>query len=176
MQSQTGIGTTFHIFLPASEGEISEDKPADSSEKESPVPGKGRVLVMDDEAMIRELAVQMLTYLGYEVACSEDGEEAIELYKKAMDSGKCFDIVILDLTVRGGMGGKETMAKLFEIDSDVRGIVSSGYSENLVMSDFKTFGFIDAIPKPYKLNELASILHEVITGGKDNNATCFLQN
>jgi two-component system cell cycle sensor histidine kinase/response regulator CckA len=162
MVSEVGVGTTCFIYLPASEKETNDVKPAKRHMKEKPVAGRGRVLVMDDEEMIRKLCSQMLIYLGYEVALSKDGAEAIELYQKAMKSGRPFDVVILDLTVRGGIGGGETILKLAEIDPGVKGIVSSGYSDNPVISDYERYGFSGAIAKPYKVNELGRTLNRVI--------------
>ncbi|MBW2358928.1 MAG: PAS domain S-box protein [Deltaproteobacteria bacterium] len=160
--SQLGVGTTCFMYLPASEKETINIEPAERPVKEEPIAGKGRILVMDDEEMIRNICGQMLSHLGYEVVLSKDGAEAIEAYEKAMKSGKPFDVVILDLTVRGGIGGKETISKLVEIDPGVKGIVSSGYSDNPVISDCKSYGFSGAIAKPYRVDELGRALHGVI--------------
>jgi len=123
-----------------------------------------KVLVMDDEEMIRNICGQMLSYLGYEVVLSKDGAEAIEAYEKAMKSGKPFDVVILDLTVRGGIGGKETISKLVEIDPSANCIASSGYPDDPAMMAFERYGFKRAIAKPFGLNGLGEVLQEVITG------------
>lgn len=160
--SEVGVGTTFFIYLPASEKETTEIKLAKKPTKEKPIAGRGRVLVMDDEEMIRTLCSQMLVHLGYEVVLSEDGAQAIELYEKAMKSRRPFDVVILDLTVRGGIGGEETISKLTEIDPGVKGIVSSGYSDGPVISDYESYGFSAAIAKPYKVNELGRTLNKVV--------------
>jgi two-component system cell cycle sensor histidine kinase/response regulator CckA len=161
--SQEGAGATFNIYLPASEGKASKERPEKSQKKATPVIGKGRILVMDDEKMIRHLAGEILSYLGYEVSFSKDGAKAIEIYKGAMESGEPFDAVILDLTVRGGMGGKEAIRKLMEIDPHVTGIVSSGYSDDSVMTDFEKYGFKGVVAKPYSVNEVSVVLDEVIT-------------
>jgi len=161
--SQKGAGATFNIYLPASHGKASKEKPEKSQIKATPVIGKGRILVMDDEKMIRHLAGEILSYLGYEVSFSKDGAKAIEIYKDAMGSGEPFDAVILDLTVRGGMGGKEAIRKLMEIDPHVTGIVSSGYSDDSVMTDFEKYGFKGVVAKPYSVNEVSMVLDEVIT-------------
>ena len=105
----------------------------------------------------------MLTTLGYEVDCAKDGAEAINLYKKAQLERKPFALIIMDLTIQGGMGGKEAILKLREIDPDVRVIVSSGYSEDALMSDYKKHGFSAVIAKPYKLSELSKIVQKVIS-------------
>jgi nitrogen-specific signal transduction histidine kinase/ActR/RegA family two-component response regulator len=160
--SQEGIGATFNIYLPAAQEKASEEKPKKSPIKATPDIGKGRILVMDDEKMIRHLAGEILNYLGYEVRFSKDGAKAIDVYKGAMASGKPFDAVILDLTVRGGMGGKEAIRKLMEIDPHVTGIVSSGYSDDSVMTDFKKYGFKGVVAKPYSVSEVSMVLDEVI--------------
>lgn len=163
VESQKGAGATFNIYLPASDGKASKEKPEKSQMKATPVIGKGRILVMDDEKMIRHLAGEILSYLGYEVSFSKDGTKAIEIYKDAMESGEPFDAVILDLTVRGGMGGKEAIRKLMEIDPHVTGIVSSGYSDDSVMTDFEKYGFKGVVAKPYSVHEVSVVLDEVIT-------------
>ena len=129
-----------------------------------PITGEGKILVMDDEAHIRDLATEMLSRCGYRVVTAVEGAEAIELYKKAMGSDTPFDAVITDLTVPGGMGGKETIQRLIEIDPDVKAIVSSGYSNDPVMANFREHGFKGVIAKPYKLMELSKVMHKVITG------------
>lgn len=160
VESELGVGTTFYIYLPASEEQALIKKKAE----EGPIAGNGKILVMDDEAGIRESITEALTFLGYEVSLAEDGAKAIELYKKARESGNPFSAVIMDLTIAGGMGGKETIKKLFEIDPEVKSIVSSGYSNDPVMSDFREYGFRDVIIKPYKIEDLSRVLHRVITG------------
>ncbi len=162
VESQEGVGATFNIYLSASEGKASKEKPEKSQMNATPVSGKGRILVMDDEKMIRDLAGEILSYLGYKVSFSKDGAKAIEMYKDAMESREPFDAVILDLTVRGGMGGKEAIRKLMEIDPYVTGIVSSGYSDDSVMTDFEKYGFKGVVAKPYSVNEVSVVLGEVI--------------
>ena len=125
---------------------------------ETPVFGNRRILVMDDEKMIRDLAGGILKHLGYEVEFSENGAEAVEVYEEAMKSGDPFDAVVLDLTVRGGMGGREAIRKLLEIDPEVIGIVSSGYSDNAVMTDFKKYGFRGVVAKPYNVREMSEMI------------------
>jgi len=163
VESQKGTGAAFNMYLPASDRKASKEKPEKSQMKANPVIGKGRILVMDDEKMIRHLAGEILSYLGYKVSFSKDGAKAIEMYKDAMESGEPFDAVILDLTVRGGMGGKEAIRKLMEIDPHVTGIVSSGYSDDSVMTDFEKYGFKGVVAKPYSVNEVSVVLDEVIT-------------
>jgi len=119
---------------------------------------------MDDEEAIRDMAREMLTLLGYDVDTAKDGEEAIELYHLAKDSDDPYTAVILDLTVPGGMGGQETILKLVEMDPKVKAIVSSGYSNDPIMSDHKKYGFSGVVPKPYTAGELSQILDLVIKG------------
>ena len=158
VESQEGVGTTFSIYLPATDAKKPVEKPDKKSTKETPVSGNGRILVMDDEKMIRDLAGGILKHLGYEVEFSENGAEAIEVYKEAMESGEPFDAVVLDLTVRGGMGGKDAIRRLLEIDPEVIGIVSSGYSDNAVMTDFKKYGFRGVVAKPYSVREMSEMI------------------
>jgi DNA-binding NtrC family response regulator len=131
------------------------------SKPEEPAIRTGRILLMDDEKMIRNLAKQILSRWGYEPEVAKDGVEAIELYKKAKDSDKLFDAVILDLTIKGGMGGKDTVKILLEIDPQIRAIVSSGYSNNPVMTDFRKYGFIGALAKPYIKKDLSETLNKI---------------
>lgn len=158
VESVLGSGTTFSIYLPASSKELTRRKDS----REEPIRGEGKILVMDDEAIVRDVTGQILKKLGYDVEFAGDGSEAIELYRKAKESGKPFDLVIMDLTVPGGMGGKEAIHRLIEIDPDARAIVSSGYSDNLVMSDFRQYGFKGVVAKPYKIQQLALVLHTVL--------------
>ena len=155
-ESELGVGTTFHIFLPASEKEVITERHA----KEIVRGEKGRVLIMDDEEIVRDVASGMLEHIGYEVEVAKDGAEAIALYKQTQESQVPFDVVILDLTVPGGMGGKETIEKLIELDPQAKAIVSSGYSTDPVMSEFREYGFSSVVSKPYKIEELREALHK----------------
>ena len=157
--SKVGVGTTFFIYLPAS----SQEMPAEEAQNEKdPAMGKGRILIMDDEELIRELAGNTLSNVGYAVAVATEGVEAIELYKNAKASDQPFDLVILDLTVPGGLGGKEAIQELIQLDPEVKAIASSGYSNDPVIADFRKFGFSGAIAKPYRAEELSRIIHEVM--------------
>lgn len=119
---------------------------------------------MDDEQAVREIAGEILSFLGYQVGYAEDGAEAITRYQEAMASGKPFDLVIMDLTIHGKMGGKEAIQKLLEIDPSVKAIVSSGYSNDPIMSDYVRYGFKGVIAKPYQLEQLSKTVHDVMTG------------
>ncbi len=160
VESKLGVGTTFYIYLPAIldkmivKEEIQEIKPFS---------GKGRILVMDDEEIIRDLTIEMLTNIGYEVVATEDGESTLKSYEESLASGKAFDIVILDLTIPGGIGGKEVIQKLKEIDPDVRAILSSGYFSNSVMTDYSDYGFKGFIAKPYNIKQIGEALQKVLS-------------
>lgn len=157
-EAPVGAGTTFSIYLPAS-GDI----PAATGEKKAKTSKRtGRILVMDDDDSVRSVAGWMLKTLGHDVEFARDGAEAIELYKAAGETGAPFTAVIMDLTVPGGMGGKETVKKLQEIDPNIKVIVSSGYSDDPVMANFTEYGFCSAIAKPYNLAELSRTLREAI--------------
>ena len=159
VESELGVGTTFNIYLPASSEEILMEKEL----RERIHAGKGKILVMDDEEIIRDVTGEMIEVLGYEVEFAKDGAEAIELYKKAKESAQPFEAIIMDLTIPGGMGGKETIQELIEIDPEIRAIVSSGYSNDPIMADYRKYGFCGVIAKPYKIKELGEILYKVIT-------------
>jgi len=119
---------------------------------------KGRILVMDDEESIREVAKDLLETLQYETAAAENGEQAVRLYKEAMEAGSPFYAAVLDLVVTCGMGGKECIQHLLEIDPLVKAIVSSGYSSDPVMANFQEYGFSGVLPKPYHIRELQEVL------------------
>ncbi len=159
VESKIGIGTTFHIFMPASVNSLQ----ATTLPKETPIRGSGKILVMDDEEVIREVAAQILGHLGYSVVVCCDGVETIEAYLKAKESGEPFIAVIMDLTVPGGMGGKETMKRLREIDSGVVGIVSSGYCNDPILAHYSEYGFSGVVAKPYNMEELGKALHNIST-------------
>jgi nitrogen-specific signal transduction histidine kinase/CheY-like chemotaxis protein len=159
-ESKAGIGTIFNIYLPAYPKKILTGKK--KKKKEKYITGEGKILVMDDEEIIREVFRSALTAIGYKVTVAKDGAEAIELYKKAKTSEHPFDAVIMDLTIPGGMGGKETIQKLRELDPDIKAIVSSGYSKDPIMSNFRKYGFKGVIPKPYKLETISATLYETL--------------
>jgi PAS domain S-box-containing protein len=158
IESIPGKGSTFHIFLPASTEADSMDSPKNSLV----VDGTGHILVMDDEEMIRDIAGTILSHLGYTTSFAKNGEEAIIRYKEALAEQLPFDAVIMDLTVPGGMGGKETIKQLLKIDPAVKALVSSGYSNDPIMSDYKAFGFKGVIIKPYIVEEISKALHTVL--------------
>lgn len=125
---------------------------------------KGKVLVMDDEDVIRTILSVMLLAFGYEAHLTADGEEAIRSYEEAMDAGDPFDAVIIDLNIPSGMGGSETIRRLREIDPGVKAIVSSGYSSNPAVVNYREYGFLAALHKPYAISELRNVLNDVGVG------------
>ena len=160
VESSEGVGTIFRVYLPASEKEL---EPAEVTAPEATVAaGFGRILVMDDEEVIREIAREILNHLGYQVDVCGDGSSALALYREALDSGNRYVAVIMDLTIQGGMGGKETMKALLAIDPAVKGIVSSGYSNDPILAHFREYGFSGMVSKPYTVRELQERLHELL--------------
>lgn len=126
------------------------------------VPGKGKILVMDDEEQIRMLFGRLLTRAGYQVEFATDGAEAVDLYRNAMEAQEPFDALVPDLTIPGGMGGKEALAVLAKVDPKVKAVVTSGYSNDPIMADFTRYGFSAALGKPFKVAELSQILHDIL--------------
>ncbi|MFH1662734.1 MAG: PAS domain S-box protein, partial [Chloroflexota bacterium] len=161
VESELGAGTTFYIYLPASVKAVIQKEEV---LEETPLIGKGRILVMDDEETINLLLDKILSDAGYDVTTTKDGAEAIKVYTEAKKSGQPFDAVIMDLTIPGGMGGKEAIKKLLEIDPDVKAIVSSGYSTDPIMANFREYGFSGVVAKPYKTREIEKTLHSILAG------------
>jgi PAS domain S-box-containing protein len=168
VESIAGQGTIFHVYLPAVVVPAAVPVPQVRELRPGSVPR--RVLVMDDELPIRKLAVQLLQRIGCTVETAADGAEAIELYESARQRGEPFGAVIMDLTVPNGMGGKETIRELRARDPEVLAIVSSGYSNDPVMANFRDFGFVGVMPKPYSSEDLATALHDLFPGADEANA------
>jgi PAS domain S-box-containing protein len=157
VESTPGTGTTFLVYLPAS-----DTQPIEAViEDEELTDGRGKVLVMDDEEMIRNVAAEMLRHMGYQPVSCAGGDEAVSLYREAMESGEPFHAVLMDLTIPGGMGGEEAIRNLLCIDPDVRALVSSGYSDSQTLSAYREHGFRGVVPKPYTIRRLHRALHEV---------------
>ncbi len=160
LESTSSEGSTFTFYLPSDAA--AEIAPAPS------IPEKGyrfnhqRVLIMDDEAAIRDLTAQLLGTLGYEVTAVEDGVEAIKTYERALRRGQGFHVVILDATIRGGLGGVATIERLRALDANVNAIICSGYSDEAALSQFLAYGFRGALPKPFTRNELAQALQHAL--------------
>jgi len=149
-----GIGTTFTIYLPAdsSISQTTEATATDLIEKSDCM--AGHILVMDDDEMILTLSTEIIETFGYSVETAVDGKEAIEKYISAKKSGKAFDVVIMDLTIPGGMGGKEAVKELLALDPDAKVIVSSGYSTDSAMANYSEYGFKGRLVKPFQMDEL----------------------
>jgi len=160
VQSALGEGTTFQLYLPA----VRAPRRAAEVVKTAPLAGKGRILVMDDEAAVREVVGRMLKKIGYDPVMARDGSEAVELYAQASHSEKPFAAVILDLTIPGGVGGKEVIHQLLAQNPQVKALVSSGYADDAVMANFQTLGFSGVITKPYTILQLGKVLQDVLHG------------
>ncbi|MDD2541633.1 MAG: ATP-binding protein [Desulfuromonadaceae bacterium] len=165
--SAVNSGTTFKILLPASkdsvlvEETLSREIVTDRLDTGS----QASILVMDDEKILRDLAVTMLGELGYRVTTSADGDEAVTLYKSALESGTAFSAVIMDLTIPGAMGGQEAAQAILAIDPHAQLIVSSGYSNDPVMADFQSYGFSAVVFKPYSVTDIAGVLNTLLKTG-----------
>ena len=157
-KSILGEGSTFYISLPAA---TQENKPEPSAEV-LVSQGSGRILVMDDEDEIREITKALLEELGYEVECANDGDATVEIYQQRKEQGMFFSAVIMDLTIPGGVGGKDALDKLLKIDPNVKAIVTSGYSNDPVMANYREYGFSAILTKPYRPQELNAVLQELL--------------
>jgi CheY-like chemotaxis protein/anti-sigma regulatory factor (Ser/Thr protein kinase) len=158
VNSEENKGSTFTIYLPAA---VDQHLPEEQEKKR----GKGKnfkILVVDTEEMLLGIAGRMLVHLGHECVCAKSSREALDIYKHLWKTGSPVDGVIVDLTLPGGMGGKETAAAIFDINSEARIIVSSGYSNDPVMVDFDEYGFCAAIAKPFDMDELAEVIETVL--------------
>jgi PAS domain S-box-containing protein len=159
VESQQGTGSTFHIFLPVSFKEVKKSKDVNYGSCHK---GSGTFLVMDDELIIREITKKMLTNLGYEVVCKENGKEAVDFVKNEIKSGRKLSGMIFDLTIPGGMGGKKAIEEIRKICADVPAFVSSGYDDDPVMKDPLKYGFTASICKPFNSSELTEMLEKYL--------------
>ncbi len=165
VESDSDSGTTFTFYLPASSEPVVEKE----VKQQELFGGGGRVLVMDDEAIIRESLGELLGELGYEAEFASDGKEAVASYKNAFSSGHPFDSVIMDLTIPGGMGGKEVIKELLVFDPEVTAIVSSGYSKDPVMANYQKYGFCAVLAKPLRLEEVARVVNNTVNSSSARN-------
>jgi len=154
----SGEESIFQVHIPTSHGPATATVPGDKA----PHPNKQRILVMDDDKQVLNTVHSMLTLMGHDVVLAADGKEAISIYREALMAGKGFAAVIMDLTIPGGMGGLEAMQHLLVIDPEVKAIVSSGYSDEMVMEDYRKWGFKGTVPKPYTIKELSDVLNNII--------------
>jgi two-component system cell cycle sensor histidine kinase/response regulator CckA len=137
-----------------------------NAETPAPRPGRGRILIMDDREPIGRMAADILRHYGYEAVWAANGEGAIALYENGIGLEKRFDLVVLDLTIPGGMGARETIRRLREIDPEVRAIATSGYSGDPLLVEFKKHGFKGALSKPFRIEDLAEAVAEILGHGE----------
>ncbi len=160
VDSTPGKGTTFTVYLPAV---LSTDSSTTKEPRRAQAAVKAaRIMVMDDEEMLRDLAKEQLTALGHEPVLVVDGEQAINKYQELQDCGTPVDLVIMDLTIPGGMGGQAAAQKLLQIDPAAKIIVASGYSNDPIMAGYKDYGFRAAVAKPFELKDLSDIIAAVL--------------
>jgi PAS domain S-box-containing protein len=159
VESVPGEGTTFHIFLPSSSQQSSEKE---SEKDDTTFKGEGRILLMDDDDIIQRMGREILTELGFQVDVTENGEETIRMYEDKLSQGTPYDILILDLTIPGGMGGEEVITFLIKDHPDIKAIVSSGYSNDPIMAEYQKYGFRGIITKPYKVETLIKAIKNVM--------------
>ncbi|OIR06447.1 blue-light-activated protein [mine drainage metagenome] len=160
VESQVGVGTTFHIWLPAAKVQPAADRPEHAGAS-----GRtGRILFMDDEEPIRRLGQALLQSLGYEAKVVRDGGEVLREFDEARERGRPYDLVMLDLTVAGGMGGLAALQEIRRRDPSAKAIVTSGYSSDPVMGDYRSYGFQGMVPKPYRIGDLGRTIQEVLNG------------
>ena len=157
VESERNIGTIFHIYIP-----MIEQKIEIMIDKKQIIKGSGRILFIDDEYLVREATGLLLDKLGYEVVLSSDCKEALSKIQKAKDHGELFNAIITDLTIPGGMGGKEFIEKFSNLNIDSKVIVSSGYSNDPIMAEHQKYGFSGVLIKPYTIQELSTILHNIL--------------
>jgi two-component system, cell cycle sensor histidine kinase and response regulator CckA len=154
VESNVEVETAFSIYLPVSMTRV------EPSQRRSCEPNRSleRILVMDDEDIVREVIGKQLAHLGYQAVLVRDGAEALLAYQEAMEAGEPFAGVIMDLTIPGGMGGRETIPRLIALDPHARAILSSGYSNDPIMQDYSAYEFCGMVAKPYKIHELREVL------------------
>jgi len=158
VRSKVGVGTIFYCYLPA----VVRSSDTLEADREAIMPRRGRILVMDDDHLIRHLAREILGSQGFEVFLARDGAEAIAVYQREQQSGSPIDAVIMDLTIPGGMGGKEAIQELRRIDPEAKAIVSSGYSDDPIMGEYEKHGFVGVLRKPYTPSAMTALLEAVL--------------
>jgi CheY-like chemotaxis protein len=163
VRSAPGRGTTFTVWLPAAGPESAAALPADPGRSDPLRPGRAaRVLMMDDDESIRRFGAALFARMGLETTLVGEGSEAVREFGAAWSAGRPYELVILDLTIPGGMGGKLAIEAIRKIDPKVPAIVSSGYSNDPVLSNFTKFGFQAMVPKPYDVKQLAATIRDLL--------------
>ncbi|HQJ75260.1 MAG TPA: PAS domain S-box protein [Bacteroidota bacterium] len=157
--SEVGKGTTFKIYLPATDKEVQKE----DQKMDEVTSGSARILVMDDEELIQSICKEILINMGHKVETVSSGEEAIKIFKERFDYKEKFDLVIMDLTIPGGLGGKDTLVEIKRIDPSIKAIVVSGYSNDPVMANYKEYGFDDMLTKPYKFEDLTITVNRILS-------------
>jgi PAS domain S-box-containing protein len=165
IESEPGKGTSVIIYMPASTVMPIEQADHDTGL----IKGKGIVLLMDDEEMILSVGSKILSFAGYTVETAHHGQEALEIFSRYLKSDSPVDVVILDITIPGGMGGAETLKRLKNLSPRVKAIVSSGYSNDPIMSDFRSYGFAGVVSKPYRMEDLLKTVNQIIKEENDNH-------
>jgi CheY-like chemotaxis protein len=158
VENRPGGGTTVGILLPLNTTDPLNAETPIAAKLQKPHQADERILILEDEVLVAEVAKMLLSHLGYRVTHTSHGEAAVDQFKAAQAAGDPFSAVILDLTIKGGMGGRETLEALKRHDPRVRAFVSSGYSSDPVLTDFRSYGFSGVIPKPYTLEEVKRVL------------------
>ena len=158
VESEPGQGAAFRILLPASDMRLPSLVDTVGRVRR----GHGRILIMDDESFIRDVLGRLFTHFGYEVGYAKDGAEALAAYKGAVEEDRPYHVVIMDLVIPGGMGGREAVRKLLEFDPKAKVIVSSGYSNDPIMANYRHYGFCEAVSKPYRNEELRTVVQKVL--------------
>jgi two-component system cell cycle sensor histidine kinase/response regulator CckA len=170
LESELGLGTTVTFFLRALRA---EQPPASRTGGEAEVREQGyRVLMLEDDSAVIKTGTQMIEHLGHTVTAVQNGAEVLDLYSRSQRAGKPFDLVLLDLTVRGGMGGRETLEKLKQVDPDVVAVVTSGYADDPVIAEFGRHGFQAALLKPFTIRTLEQTIAQVVPHIGDEKRSC----
>jgi PAS domain S-box-containing protein len=162
VESKLGVGSIFRIYLPTSrnQGTVQTENPPEAALPETPRPK--RILVLEDEVSIQRVLKRLLKQQGFEVEVTEEGNQALKLYREAQQNGHAYDLIITDLIIKGGMGGKETVEKLHEIDPTAKAIVVSGYSKDDTLAHYEKYGFQGAVAKPFRFEELLEVVNRVV--------------
>jgi PAS domain S-box-containing protein len=158
-------GATFDLYFPASAEDGHADSPVSEEDAEDPGTSdepEGRILVVDDDDAVRRACAKMLEKLGHEVRCTSDGREALALYERCRDDGESFDVVVLDMTIPGGLGGTEAVKALLDVDPTARVVASTGYADDPVLANYADYGFVGILPKPYTLDQLSDTIADAL--------------